>query len=787
VTPPPQPEAAFLAGGGEMGARMRALDWSKTPLGPPAGWPQSLRTAVSMLLPSKAQIILFWGPEYVVFYNDAYRSVFGAKHPQMLGQPGRVAWSEIWDTSANLHALLDGVVRTGEAFAARDMHFTLERHGFTEETYFDVSYDPARIESGEVGGVYCIVTETSARVVGERRMTLLKNLAERNANARTAGDACSLAMETLAAKPQDIAFALVYLDGRLQACTPGAEAALAAAGPDLVKELPVGPGKLVAGLNPQRPFDDQYRSFVELVASQVATAIANAQAYEEERRRAEALAEVDRAKTAFFSNVSHEFRTPLTLMLGPVADGLADAEAPLPPAQRERQELVLRNALRLQKLVNTLLDFSRIEADRAQASYVSTDLAGFTANLSSSFRSAVEKAGLQFTVDCPPLPEAAWIDREMWEKIVLNLLSNALKFTFEGGIAVRLRMAQDFVLEVRDSGTGIPAAELPRVFERFHRVEGAKSRTHEGTGIGLALVRELVRLHGGEVSIESAEGRGSVFTVSIPRGRAHLPQARVGAEGTLASTALGAGVYVEEALGWLPSARAAPQTAAPRTGPRPRIVWADDNADMRAYVRSLLEARYEVEAVADGEAALAAARRRRPDLVLSDVMMPGLGGLGLARALRADPRTRGVPLILLSARAGEEARIEGMDAGADDYLQKPFSARELLARISARLELAGLQAELARVERRKDEFLVTLSHELRNSLAPIRNVVSLLHEPDLGAGLAAEARAILERQVMHLVRLVDELLDIRGFSRPGAAPRPAPPTAAARSVERRPS
>src|SRR6185503_14024556 len=217
----------FLAGGGEMGARMRTMDWSTTPLGAPEQWPQSLRSPLSMLLPSKAQIILFWGPEFIVFYNDAYRPVFGAKHPHALGLPGRKAWSEIWDTQ--LHDLLAGVVRTGEAFWARDLLFEIERYGFLEETYFDVSYDPVRVESGDVGGVFCIVTETTERVVGERRMALLRDLAARNATARTAREACVLATETLAASPADVTFALAYLDDDLQSATPDAEQRLAAA------------------------------------------------------------------------------------------------------------------------------------------------------------------------------------------------------------------------------------------------------------------------------------------------------------------------------------------------------------------------------------------------------------------------------------------------------------------------------------------------------------------------------------------------------------------------------
>jgi signal transduction histidine kinase len=540
-----------------------------------------------------------------------------------------------------------------------------------------------------------------------------------------------------------------------------------------VKELPIPGGTLVLGISPQRPFDDQYRSFLDLVAGQLATAVANARAHEVERKRAESLAELDRAKTVFFSNVSHEFRTPLTLMLAPLEDALADAAQVLPPAQRERMELVRRSGLRLQKLVNTLLDFSRIEAGRAQACYVPLDLATLTADLASSFRSAIERAGLQLVVDCPPLGEPAHADRDMWEKIVLNLLSNALKFTFEGEIAVSLRRAQSgFELCVRDTGAGIPGAELTHVFTRFHRVEGARSRTHEGTGIGLALVQELVRLHGGSVRVESVEGRGSTFTVSIPAGKAHLPADRIGAARAHPATSPGVEAFVEEALRWLPDAdspAAGHPVRAAAAGPAARILWADDNADMREYVRRLLAASYEVEAVGDGAAALAAIRRRRPDLVVADVMMPTLDGLGLVRALRDDPQTAALPVILLSARVGEESRIEGYGAGASDYLYKPFGARELLARVAAQLEIARVRREaedaLREVDRRKDEFLATLSHELRNPLAPLRNGLHVLRLKSDGAGSAGSLLEIMERQVNHLVRLVDDLLEMSRITR----------------------
>jgi PAS domain S-box-containing protein len=712
------PAGGWLQGGGEMGARVRALDWSNTPLGPVERWPQSLRSPLSIMLASKAQIILFWGPEYVVLYNDAYRPCFGAKHPTMLGMPGRVAWSEIWDAGANLRALLEGVVRTGEAFSGSDLEFVIERNGFVEETYFDVSYDPVRDESGTVGGVFCIVTETTGRVVGERRLALLKDLAARNATARTPREACTLTIETLAAVPPDVVFALAYLDDELHACTPGARDALTAAPPQQIVEVPFAAGKLVVGLNPRLPFDDRYRSFVGLVADQLSTAVANGRAYEQERKRAEALAELDRAKTAFFSNVSHEFRTPLTLMLGPLEDLLTSADGSLPVNVKRALTLAHNNSLRLLKLVNSLLDFARIESGRVEASYEATDLAAVTVELVSVFRSAAERAGLTLIVDCEPLAEPVFVDRDMWEKIVLNLLSNAFKFTFEGEIEVALRARSDRVeLMVRDTGIGIPAADLPKMFQRFQRVRNARARTHEGSGIGLALVRELVKLHGGELGLESQEGRGTTFTVSVPRGKQHLPAERIGAARELAPTRTGAQSFLEEALRSLPdeSGRPPAQSAASSApslavggAARALVLLADDNSDMRDYVRRLLERQYDVVAASDGQQALDSIAEHVPDLVLTDVMMPRLDGFGLLAAVRADPRTRSLPVIMLSARAGEEARIEGAEAGADDYLVKPFSARELLARVGSHLALARQRGELERALRYRSEQLETL-------------------------------------------------------------------------------
>ena len=667
------------------------FDWASTPIGPRHAWPQSLRTSVSICLASRFPILVWWGPDLTMIYNDAYRPFLGDKHPRSLGAAGRSVWGEIWPV---IGPLLDQVRYEGKATWSDDQLLMMNRHGFLEETYFTFSYSPILDESGGVGGIFTAVTETTHRVIGERRLETLRKLAASANQSKTVEAACHNAAAIAATNPLDLPYAAIEIrdDERCNVQTGNAASAKTIEVPLIVPGESESSGRLIAGISPHLAFDDAYRNFMALVGGHIGGAIGNAKAYEMERERAESLAELDRAKTAFFSNVSHEFRTPLTLMLGPLEDVL-EIES-LPSEARDHIEVAHRNALRLLKLVNTLLDFSRIEAGRIEAVYEPIDLARYTSDLASVFRSAIERAGLQFVIDCNPLDELVYVDREMWEKIVLNLVSNALKFTFDGQIEVSLRRdGSNAVLSVRDTGTGISEEEVPHLFERFYRVRNARSRTHEGSGIGLALVQELARLMGGTVSVDTQLGSGSTFTVTVPFGSAHLPADRVGTPRTLASTAPIADAWREEALRWTGDELAMSAAGSSYSRDSARILVADDNADMRQYVQRLLGARYDVEAVADGAAALEAARRRTPDVIIADVMMPNMDGFELLKTIRGDERLRNLAVILLSARAGEEARVEGLDSGADDYLVKPFSAKELLARVDAHLRLQRVRRE----------------------------------------------------------------------------------------------
>jgi GAF domain-containing protein len=487
-----------------MGKLIRSMDWSASPLGRIECWPQSLRTTVSFCVASDFPIAVVWGPEFVQIYTDGFRAICGGKHPRSMGQNFKECWDEAWPEvgEAFERALV------GETSYLENQTVFLVRNGFLEECRFTHSFSPIRDESGRVGGLFHPVTEVTSKMLSERRTRALRDLA-RAARAHTMQEACALAVQTLGECPLDLPFVLLYLfdtprkEARLIAKTGLWEESSACAVtlnmetpqprdwplmdvvasgqalyiddlevrfghlscrsyPESVKAamaLPITPpgceqpvGILVTGISSRLTLNEGYRTFYDLVAAGVTSVIANARAYEVETKRAEDFAEMDRVKTTFFSNVSHEFRTPLTLMLAPLEDELAESVELLPPLRHGRLKTVHRNSRRLLKLVNTLLDFSRIEAGRMHASYEATDLAALTMDMASPFRSAIEKAGLILTTDCPPLPTAIYVNPEMWEKIVLNLLSNAVKHIFRGGITVKLTWCSNYAeLTVADT------------------------------------------------------------------------------------------------------------------------------------------------------------------------------------------------------------------------------------------------------------------------------------------------------------------------------------------------
>ncbi|MBP1202700.1 PAS domain S-box-containing protein [Duganella sp. 1411] len=756
----------FLAAesGSEMARLIGSLDWSQTPLGPIGEWPHGLRTTVSLCLASNFPINIIWGPQHTQIYNDGYRIVCGDKHPLALGMDYRECWKSAWPA---IGEPFERAVAGQTSFLENQRMF-LQRNGYLEETFFTFSLSPIRAADGEVCGLFHPVTETTRNMLGERRTRALRDLTAALAGAESVNDVARRAVAALAPFEFDLPFVLLYVFDKAfgayalaghhgvapaSAISPpllsaGAEACWqveALSQSQAVVEVaglravlagqPCGPYEespdhalgcstrqqrdgrprmlMVLGASPRLPWNETYREFQQLLFAAMDAAMDRIATHEQEQARSEALAAADRAKTLFFSNVSHEFRTPLTLMLGPLSDALAD---PMPEGQRERLRIAERNAHRLLRLVNSLLDFSRIEAGRTQATFSATDLAALTAELASHFQSACAQAGLELEVDCGPLPAPVYVDRAMWEKIVLNLLSNAFKFTLEGGIRVSLKVrGNDVELKVADSGVGIPQADAALVFDRFHRVEGQRGRSMEGSGIGLSLVKEMVALHGGAVRVRSADGKGSVFSVRLKFGTDHLPADQIVEQPEPAGRWAGTASYLEEAVGWLDRNGAPPGPAreeAVAGAISARILLADDNADMRAYIQRILEKNgHQVTPVKNGREALdAIAAGPPPDLVLTDVMMPDTDGFTLLKTLRAGEATRDLVVILLSARAGPEARVEGLAAGADDYMVKPFDARELVARIDGAINLshqrrtsaareAALQAEMKAEER----------------------------------------------------------------------------------------
>ena len=749
----------LFAGLGDDGALLLSTDWSATPLGPVSGWPGELRSAFRTVMASRLPMLIWWGPELVQIYNKAFEPFLGDKHPSAMGQPAILCWPEAW---TELEPLVENVLAGKGGTLSRDFLLFLRRHGYLEETYWTFSYSPIVNEGNEVLGIFVATNDVTAQVVGGRRLTTVHELATMpRAELLSLKEAMQAAMDIMVNNRQALPFAAFYLRSgdelRLAssfgiasdtaACpltiarsAPVAIAHVARTGNNQMFDLaplaqagdvspsPLGPavptlamlcplsisgqrepvGVLALGINPYRAVDDSYRSFLDLVTRWCSTLLGDVRTYEYERARTEVLRELDEAKTRFFQNVSHEFRTPLTLVLGALHGPHAGSSSVGQVWDAEAIETARRAALRLDRLVDSIFTFAQAEGGALVAHRRPTDITQLTLDCASMFRSAVEHAGLTLTVEVPPAPIVVDMDPEMWSRVVLNLISNAFKFTPEGGIDVRVGVNGDqAVLVVRDSGIGIEAKAVGRLFERFHQIPGAATRTARGAGIGLALVADLVSAHDGEVAVDSTPGQGSMFSVTVPLSSTGAAQVapstvserlrdQVSAELASPLPRDTSGEVVHRDLGAGPS----------RGG---HVLLVEDNADLRCYIARLLrDDGWEVTEVPDAEAALLV--EPMPDVVLSDVMLPGMDGLALVRVLRANPHLHRIPVILLTARAGAESAAAGLSAGADDYIVKPFDPRELLARIAVHHELASLRNfALAEAENRSANLERALS------------------------------------------------------------------------------
>ena len=427
------------------------------------------------------------------------------------------------------------------------------------------------------------------------------------------------------------------------------------------------------------------------VASQAAIAVQQSRLYQKTREQAERLLELDKQKTEFFQNISHEFRTPITLIQGPLDSAVSAGEG----LSHAQSIIALRNSRRLLRLVNQLLDLQRLDAGRMQPSFRPCDLVEFVTQIVDSFRPYCEKKGLQVTTDLVNCP-TVYLDIEKFDKVLYNLLSNAMKFTPEQGtIAIKLATKDNHcILQVQDSGIGILPQQIPYLFERFHQAEGSENRSYEGSGLGLSLVKELVELHGGNVSVDSVYGQGTTFTLELLTGSSHLPVGRIldtaadlnTSRATVELADLEETDFDIEAFGQrlnsLPNLEINDSQLLSLTnqGTGHSILVVDDNPDLRVYVSDILRRNgYQIDTARNGIEGYLLAQRIKPSLIITDLMMPVVTGLEMIKMIRSEEELKGIPIILLTAKADEESRIQGTEQGADAYLAKPFNDRELLA------------------------------------------------------------------------------------------------------------
>jgi signal transduction histidine kinase/CheY-like chemotaxis protein len=715
----------FLDGGGRMGALMRSHDWSASPLGDPASWPDTLKAAVSTCLSSHFPMVIWWGPQLLMLYNDAWQPILGeTKHPAGLGRPGAESWPETWPiVGVQFEGALKGVPSWSE-----DLLLASDRHGFIEECYFTYSHGPLRDASGEVVGVCSVVSETTARVLNERRLRILRDLSDETsggASQRRVDELSQALVARLCDGNPDAPFAALYLaDPRGHArrvASAGVDAAWlpprldpaendawkiarvlrtrsratidhtprmspplpGGTWPEASRQLVVLPlfepsirftlcGLLVVGANSRLPLDPPYVDFLELVAAEFAKAVSALEVLERERLalEGERLARADaerasRAKDEFLAMLSHELRIPLQAILtwAQALQGQTfDADE-----VRRAAVVIERNADRQSRLVEDMLDVSRIISGKLVLASEPVDLTNVVSVAAETLRRTFAEKGIELRLGVEDACDVIG-DQSRLEQVVRNLLSNAVKFTPSGGRVELhcLRRGDEIELSVHDDGCGIDPDFVPHVFDRFRQEDMRTTRSHTGLGLGLAIVRHIVEMHGGTVSAVS-EGRdqGSTFTIRLPwssDARAFLPSASRGLEPV-------------ELTGI-------------------RLLAVDDEIDGRESIEIMLRPfGADVRTSGSVREAMTIVSNWRPDAIISDLAMPDADGFDLARQLRA-AGLGDIPLIALTAHALAQDHDRALAEGFVLSASKPIRQRDLSELVRDALRRSEVQPNL---------------------------------------------------------------------------------------------